>query len=49
MDLDLWLDGLTVMAASRPKWMVKPSVQFMSEVNCLDDRSDLWKSDLWER
>ena len=29
--------------------MVQPSVQFISKVNCLDDRSDLWKSDLWKQ
>ena len=41
MNLDLWLDGLIVIIAPGPKWKIKPSLQFMSEMNYLNDRSDL--------
>ena len=32
--------------ASFDSYFNDPSVKFMSEVNCLDNRSDLYKSDL---
>ena len=41
MNLDLCLDSLVVMTTSGPRQMIEPSTQFMSEVNCLTDRSNL--------
>ena len=46
MNLDLWVDGPVVMTALGPKLMVKSSVQFMSKMNCFNNRLDLWKLDL---
>ena len=41
MNPDLWLDSQAIMIAFGLREIVEPSVQFMTKVNCLDDRSDL--------
>ena len=43
MNLDLWLDDPAISTALGLGW------QFMSKINCLKNRSDLWKSDLWKK